>query len=94
MYSIGGTKHMSPEMKQIVVEDRMQRGCQPVRVGVVQVAPVFLDARATWDKLSQAIRNATKPPYSANLIAWGGKTNNYHLFQNSDWLLYCVHKKH
>lgn len=40
-----------------------------IRVAAIQMAPVYLDARKTWEKLSEYIREAAKE--GANLVTWG-----------------------
>ena len=40
-----------------------------IRVACIQISPVFLDARKTWDKLSGFIEEASKN--GAELITWG-----------------------
>lgn len=40
-----------------------------IRVAGIQIAPVFLDARGTWDKLAGFIREACS--HGAELVTWG-----------------------
>ena len=40
-----------------------------LKVAAVQMAPVYLDAAATWDKLEGRIREAAAG--GAELVAWG-----------------------
>ncbi|MFX0205438.1 MAG: carbon-nitrogen hydrolase family protein [Candidatus Hodarchaeota archaeon] len=41
-----------------------------IRVAGIQIAPVFLDAKKTWDKLASYIREA-KQSNDADLVTWG-----------------------
>ncbi|MFX0066535.1 MAG: carbon-nitrogen hydrolase family protein [Candidatus Hermodarchaeota archaeon] len=40
-----------------------------IRVAGIQIAPIFLDAQKTWDKLAQYIREAKS--HGAELVTWG-----------------------
>ena len=40
-----------------------------IRVAGIQIAPVFLDAMKTWEKLEEYIREAQSN--GANLVTWG-----------------------